>query len=263
MAQVPYPVNGSTELVKFLASNLMAGNDYLDASAYLKGADESALEDALEEAAAQNPYVLYDNLYPEVVERDGKTLVYISTFYQIKNCPALRTQLWEKVQAVDAQIITSKMSNEAKARAINAWLIGHASYDRVAVNASVKYQKSGNWDVDVATGYYNRFAYAQNATGVLLQGKGVCASYAMAFKALADRAGLPCVYVTGVVKSTGESHAWNKVDLGGRWLIVDSAWGDEAGSLTAYFGLTDASKRADRTQDTSFMVDKYISRYAN
>ncbi|MCL2882553.1 MAG: hypothetical protein FWF45_06700 [Coriobacteriia bacterium] len=265
MALVPYPVNGSTELVKFLASNLMAGNDYLDVSAYLKATDtdEAALEDALDEAAAQNPYILYDNLYPEIVERDGKTLVSISTFYQIKDCATLRSQLWAKVQAVDAHIITSGMSNEAKARAINAWLISHASYDRAAVNASIKYQKGGNWDVEVATGYYNRFAYAQNATGVLLKGKGVCASYAAAFKALADRAGLPCVYVTGQVKSTGESHAWNKVDLGGRWLIVDSAWSDEAGSLTAYFGLTDASKRADRTQDKSFMVDKYIPQYAN
>ena len=265
MAQVPYPVNGSTELVKFLASNLMADNYYLDVTAYLGGGSDGTtkLDDALEEAQAQNPYILYDNLYAELTTRDGRQVTYISSFYLIKDHVALRRQLWEKVCAVDSQIISSTMSNEAKAQAINAWLIRHGSYDRDAFNASVRYQKNGAWDIDVATVYYNRFSYAQNATGILLRGKGVCASYAAAFKALADRAALPCLYVTGTVNTTKESHAWNKVNLGGRWLIVDSAWNDEGGISDRYFGLTDNSKRADRKQDKSFMTDAYISRYAN
>ena len=263
MASVPYPVNGSGDLVKFLASNLMADNYYLDVTRYLNESGAPDLDDALEEAVAQNPYILYDNLSAEEVDQNGRTVIYITSFYQIKDRVALRQQLWAKVQAVDSQIIKAGMSNEAKAQAINTWIMAHGVYDDGAVNASTKYEKNNTWDVDTAAAYYSHYAYAQNATGILLYGKGVCASYAMAYKALADRAALPCVYVTGTVKSDGEGHAWNKVDLGGRWLIVDSAWNDEAGSATRYFGLTDNSKLADRTQDTSFMVDKDISLYAN
>jgi len=263
MASVPYPVNGSSDFVKFLASNLMADNYYLDVTRYVNAPGAPDLDDALAEAAAQNPYVLYDNLDAEAVDHGGRKLVYISSFYEIKDRTTLRAQLWAKVQAVDAQIIRPGMDNTAKAHAINAWLMQHVAYDNAAFNAAIKGQKAGNWGISVATGYYDRYAYAQNATGALLKGKGVCASYALAFKALADRAGLPCIYVTGTVTSTGESHAWNKVDLGGRWLIVDSSWNDESGSATQYFGLTDNSALADRKQDQDFMVDKYIPQYAN
>jgi len=263
-AQVPYPVNGSSELVKFLASNLMADNYYLDVTTYMKSSDVTDLDDALDEAVYQNPYILYDNMTVETVDHGSRTLAYISSFYQIKDRVALRGQLWEKVRAVDAQIIKSGMDNEAKAHAINAWIIAHASYDFGAADTINRDAGGSSWDNDTAAkSYYDRYAYAQNATGVMLRGKGVCASYAMAFKALADRAQLPCVYVTGATKSTGEGHAWNKVYLNGRWLIVDSAWDDTSGASTYFFGITDNSARADRTQDPLFMTDAYISRYAN
>lgn len=263
MAQTPYPVNGSSDFVKFLASNLMAGNFYLDATKYLDDPKAPALYDALEEAAAQNPYILYDNLSASRIDQGNKHLLYISSFYEIKDWKSLQQQMWEKVQAVDAQIITAGMSNEEKARAINAWLVNNANYDMAAYYASTTAEKKGAWDIDTAKLYYEAYSYAQNATGVLLKGKGVCASYAAAFKALADVAELSCVYVTGTLKSSDEGHAWNKVDLSGRWLIVDSAWNDASGSLLRYFGLTDNSALADRVQDQSFMVDAYIPQYAN
>ncbi|MCL2332581.1 MAG: hypothetical protein FWC54_03730 [Actinomycetia bacterium] len=263
MAQVPYPVNGSTDFVKFLATNLMAGDFYLDATEYLNAPDAPAIDDVLDEAVDQNPYILYDSLSVQTIERDSRTLLYITPFYKIENWKELQQQLWAKVQAVDAQIITSGMSDQAKARAINAWLIAHASYDTAAFDASTSYQDSNTWDLGTAQKYYRDYPYAQNATGVLLKGTGVCASYAAAFKALADQAGLPCIFVTGTVKSTGEGHAWVKVRLDGRWLIVDSAWNDVSESQTRYFGLTDTSKQADRTQDADFMLDAFIPHYAN
>ena len=263
MAAVPYPVNGSSDFVKFLASNLMAGNFYLDATAYLDDSKTPPVYDALEEAVAQNPYILYDNLAAQKLDYDGKHMLYITSFYQIKDWKSLQQQMWAKVQAVDAQIISPGMSDQDKAMAINRWLIRNATYDDAAFRASSNAQDNGTWDLPMAKAYYEAYPFTQNATGVLLKGVGVCASYAAGYKALADHAGLPCVYVTGALKSNGEGHAWDKVDLGGRWLIVDSAWCDESGSSLGYFGLTDNDPKADRSQDKSFMVDAFITNYAN
>ena len=263
MASVPFPVNGSTDFVKFLASNLMAGNRYLDATKYPEAADAPTVDDALAEAVDQNPYILYDSLVADTIERDGKKLLYITSYYQIKDRESLQQQLWARVQVVTARIITPGMSDRAKAEAINTWLIENATYDDAAYNASLAYERNNTWSFSTALDYYRDFPYTQNATGVLLHGTGVCASYAAAYKALADKAGLPCVFVTGTIKSQRQAHAWNKVRLDGRWLIVDSAWNDASGSQTRYFGLTDSSARADREQDPDFIMDAYIAQYAN
>ena len=54
---------------------------------------------------------------------------------------------------------------------------------------------------------------------------GVCASYASAFKLLADEAKLDAIVVTGYLD--GEvPHAWNKVKIGNEWAIVDATNND-------------------------------------
>ena len=263
-AKVSWPVNGSTAFVKFLASNLMAGNTYLDITAYVNQPGAPTPDDALQEAIAQNPYILYDNASISTMIQGNKTLALVTYPYTLKNWSTMQQQLWTKVQSVDKQIIKSGMDNEAKAHAIDNWLASNASYDEGAYAASTSLQASGGFNIATCAKYYDQYAFAQNATGVLLKGTGVCASYAAAFKALADQAGLPAMYVTGTVLSSGDGHAWNKVDLGGHWLIVDSTW-DDAGSTSdqKFFGLKDTDKTADRVQDNDFVVDAYIGTYAS
>jgi len=49
----------------------------------------------------------------------------------------------------------------------------------------------------------------------------VCDGYASAFKLMCLIEGIECVEVSGWA---GENHAWNKVQLGGDWYVVDSTW---------------------------------------
>jgi len=76
--------------------------------------------------------------------------------------------------------------------------------------------------------------------GVLLQGAGVCESYALAYRILLHEVGIDNVYVTGY--SRGESHAWNLVKLGEDWVWVDPTWNDPVGGEEGYdyFGMNDA-----------------------
>jgi len=67
--------------------------------------------------------------------------------------------------------------------------------------------------------------HVNSAYGVLVAGYGQCEGYAAAMAMLCDKAGIPNYIVTGS-NSEGESHAWNKVLIGGSWYNVDCTWDD-------------------------------------
>ena len=65
--------------------------------------------------------------------------------------------------------------------------------------------------------------------GALIDKKSVCEGYAKALKYLLDAAKIPCVIAQGsATNSTGkvESHAWNCVNLAGKWYYIDATWND-------------------------------------
>lgn len=88
----------------------------------------------------------------------------------------------------------------------------------------------------------------------------VCDGYAKAFKVLCDAAGIPCVFVRGLVDPGDPSsrHGWNEVCIGDRWYAVDVTWNDPVGDgspsarsgredeqyLLVGSGTTDAAGRA-------------------
>ena len=63
----------------------------------------------------------------------------------------------------------------------------------------------------------------------LRRGKTICAGYSALFEQLCKRAGIPCVVVTGRSKGSDDGHAWNAVQVGDRWHLVDTTW-DAGGS---------------------------------
>ena len=82
----------------------------------------------------------------------------------------------------------------------------------------------------------------QDYTSVFLLKQSVCAGYARAFQYLCKKAGLKCATVRG---QTNESHAWNLVELNGKYYWIDVTWGDpvnDDGSQSLvyyYFMVTD------------------------
>ncbi len=66
---------------------------------------------------------------------------------------------------------------------------------------------------------------ANNIVGVLLEGEGVCESYAKSFQLILNYCGIENIYVTGYA---GEPHGWNLVRLDdGRWYWYDLTWDDQ------------------------------------
>lgn len=120
-----------------------------------------------------------------------------------------------------------------KARAIFTWFHHNVDYD---------YVNFCNGTVDRRAG----------PADTILNGKAVCAGYAGGYEAIARRAGMECVVVSGHGKGFGykalkkgeavppkkaSGHAWNAVRIdGGEWKLLDSCWG--AGHVDSTAGYT-------------------------
>ena len=81
------------------------------------------------------------------------------------------------------------------------------------------------------------YYYCHSAYGILLNGYGVCESYAKAMSRLLDAIGIPNTYVVG---DAGGGHAWNYVQMpDGNWYLVDSTWNDDGFSNKEYLLVPD------------------------
>lgn len=93
-------------------------------------------------------------------------------------------------------------------------------HDNIILSAEYAYEADGVTPEDDA--------FAHNALGVLIFGKGVCESYTKAFQLLLNYCGLENIYVSGYA---GEPHAWNLVKLdNGEWYWFDLTWDDKTGN---------------------------------
>ncbi|MBQ7799054.1 MAG: hypothetical protein IJ370_01030 [Oscillospiraceae bacterium] len=95
---------------------------------------------------------------------------------------------------------------------------------------------------------------AHNMYGALVNGVAVCEGYAYAFQYLARLAGIQCIVVKGNLNNgnSTESHAWNMVELDGKYYHIDVTSDDpvmNGGSTQVleftYFNLTDSQIKTD------------------
>ncbi|KAM0810429.1 hypothetical protein AB5N19_10778 [Seiridium cardinale] len=93
--------------------------------------------------------------------------------------------------------------------------------------------------------FFGKCIKSRTVEETIFHGKAVCQGYAEVYRAIAQRAGLECIMVTGHGKGFGHNplqknqpppprdptgHAWNAVRIdNGEWKLLDSCWG--AGAL--------------------------------
>lgn len=136
--------------------------------------------------------------------------------YPIEKVVGMREETDNAAEEITDSVISPMMSDYEKVLALHDYLIKNSRYD------------VENADSDTVP------AEEHEAYGVLVNGIGVCDSYAKAFKLLLDKAGVECLLVEG--SSTDASgkgtasldHAWNIVSLDGEYYHVDTTWDDVA-----------------------------------
>ena len=72
--------------------------------------------------------------------------------------------------------------------------------------------------------------------------KTVCSGYAAAFQMMMEKLGIPCKIMAGNVNGT--AHAWNAVNVSGKWYYVDATFANTMGMRADYL-LFGSDRRAD------------------
>ncbi|MBC8062987.1 MAG: hypothetical protein H7Y18_20340 [Clostridiaceae bacterium] len=242
---VPYKISATNSLTEYLAANMIEGNQYIDVSNQLSDSNGIAVYDAADEANAQNPYIL--GLKSLNYMADQKILEVSYKVSSKEDRTKEQKAIANEVDRVIDSIISKGMNDEQKTKAINDYITKTATYDYDALDS-------------IHLGLTDSFKHAWTPSGILLDKKAVCGGYAVAFKALADKAGLTAVYVRGL--ANGGPHAWNKVKVNGVWRVIDVTWNDSAKEPNKYYLLTDKQASVTRTQDNSFIIDVLVDKYA-
>ena len=162
-------------------------------------------------------------LHPEAfeVETSGyRTDVIVNSFLAASDI----RQIKAKYRSIAAIILRNKNARSEYGRliAIHQYMITHVGYD--------------NGDSCAATA---------SAAGPILQGSAKCSGIARMTKMLCDLCDVPCIIIHGTSNGNGcvEEHAWNLVQINGKWIHIDITWDITIGGGEKrydYFGLTDS-----------------------
>jgi len=124
---------------------------------------------------------------------------------------AMNTEEEATVERVAQHIAAHEHDPFLRVKALHDWVVTRLRYDD---DSLLPHQRK-----------------AQNAQSVFARRTAVCEGYARLLVALGQASGDHIVYVTGDVREeTGEAapigHAWNAVEIGGSWYIIDATWDD-------------------------------------
>jgi len=241
-----YKISATNSLTKYLAANMIAGKEFIDIKKFMEADNHPGAYDALEEAITQNPYVIGVKDYYFYGNEN-----IIEVRYSVDDAARTKAQkeIAAEVPKVIAKVIKSGMSDREKAKAINDYIVETAKYDQAGFERATSFIT------------LDPLSRGHSAVGVLVDKTGVCDSYSLAFKVLADAAGLQAVNVTGYINGSPYGHAWNKVKMDGKWQVVDPTFNDsDVNEKNRYFGITDAA--ANRFSDGRFVLDPFVNQYA-
>lgn len=201
-------------LAQHIALGMLNHETTIDLSAYPEAGDPAYLRDVVEMIMTQCVLVLDEEYVTfDFVNKQLKVK------YSLSDEESLEKQIrvLEKAEEVLKAVIQDGMSLEEKEKAIHDWIVENGRYHDEILQA---YYDGTDLDELV-----EQHADSFNVYGILVNGLGVCQSYAETFKLLCDLAGVPAVVATG--KNGMVPHAWNKVMIGNQWYNVDVTNNDQ------------------------------------
>ncbi|MCM1258908.1 MAG: hypothetical protein NC307_13775 [Roseburia sp.] len=105
-------------------------------------------------------------------------------------------------------VVKPGMNDLQKMIALHDYLVINCEYDKKNADAGTI-----PWQSD-------------EAYGALVKRTAVCGGYALAYQYLLNIVGIKCYEVIGYVNSSPKLHAWNLVELDGKWYHTDVTWDD-------------------------------------
>ncbi len=245
-------VNADSAEEEWLALNLIQGNTDISVEAFPSLQDPYTLTDVFYKVYYQNPYILGVNSF----EYDYSTMTFkVNYSYDKETIAAKQDEINKKAEEIVSKLITPDMTTEQKIDAIYSYLVNNAVYDQEALEAAKEngFTKSANFEHEDA---YNTY-------GILVEGEGVCMSYAYAFRLLCDLSGVECIVTTGYLNGT-LPHTWNLVKINDEWYEIDCTNNAVTTGIPYYLYNSNSSlaETAGYTKDNMFAIDTDIAMYS-
>lgn len=246
-------VNAESPEEEWLALNMAAGNEEISLEAFPKLQDPYTLKDTFYKVYYQNPFILGICSF----SYEYKTFKFrIEYSYSADEIKKMQSELVERTASIKDKIIKDGMSDDEKRLAIYNYLVDNADYDMDALEDC----KTNGYEKKKGNKYEDSF----NAYGVLVKNKGVCMSYAEAYKLLSDLSGVECRVATGYLDGN-LPHAWNMVNINDAWYQLDST--NNAKTAGVPYFLYDASSEIAAqtcfTLDDLFESDDNINKFSS
>ena len=243
-----YPIFADSAEEEYLARMMVNGEEIVSVAAFPRLQDTTYLIDAWTKVYFQNPYVIS----PEGIATNIETKE-IKLSYQLSKEEMAKRQaeIQQECKNILSSTITDSMSDDEKIKAIWDKMEEDTVYDDDALTAA---EESGFSVVDPS------FADSFNAYGIICKKKGVCQSYAYAYKLLLSEAGINAKVLTGFLNGN-LPHGWNIVQTDGGWYWFDLT--NNAKTLGVPYMLYEASSEFANSQaytaDEAFDIDDNLS----
>ena len=154
-------------------------------------------------------------LYRSIIYRNPKKYYYVDTGLQCGYNPitGMITSVLPKYVETDKTVIAETIASLDVATEEIMMYLSEDMTDFEKVMAVHDYMVL-NYEYD--------YTYSNYSISIMTTKKGVCMSYALAFKHLMNELGIECQYVS----SEAIDHAWNLVKVDGEWYHIDLTWDD-------------------------------------
>ncbi len=156
--------------------------------------------------------------------------------------PGMATLRDVKINRIAAEV-NKQPTVFSKLRAIHDQITNMGTYNYDATKLTVE------------DGNKKAFLYAHSSLGILLEGTGVCESYAKIFKMVCDKLDLgECICLVS------KTHMWNAISIDGKWYAVDVTWDDQqSGKEPVYTYFLSGDPDVVDGKETDHIVDAHYT----
>ena len=207
----------SMELIDKVAKAMFSYSANVDISSFnISTKDTVALFSAIAKYYPSEYSILSrsDFTYRIVYSPSRKIITGIRFYYDnTLSSDAYQRRVKETNAAIESLVAKTKGMNDfEKALYVHDYIILNCEYDLDLLNLI---KAEGTLDGEVYSERYTEYS-------VLVNGTGICGSYALAYRAVMNACGVECLYLS----SKAMNHAWNMIKLDGKWYHVDCCWDD-------------------------------------
>ena len=177
-----------------------------------------------------NPFNTFNNIYTKISSDGTITLTLERTYTE-----EMKEEVNNKIDEIIKELNLNGLSTKKQIRLIHDYLIDHIEYDK---NEEIEKNSSSN------------------AYGALINNIAICSGYADSMALFLDRLDIPNL------KISSETHVWNLVFVGGKWLHLDATWDDPINAITdsnkhVYFLITNKKLKELDSETHNYIIDDY------